>query len=91
MAYLLPIVQSLRAQELMALGNVTNDALRAEALSKLRRPRRPRAIILAPTRELVAQCVSMMTAMAKFTDLRAALIVGGGTRVQGIERHTRGG
>ncbi|KAL3761910.1 hypothetical protein ACHAW5_006139 [Stephanodiscus triporus] len=40
-----------------------------------------RALILAPTRELAAQCVSMMTAMAKFTDLRAALIVGGAKNV----------
>jgi ATP-dependent RNA helicase DDX27 len=40
-----------------------------------------RALILCPTRELAAQCVSMMTAMAKFTDLRAALIVGGAKNV----------
>lgn len=40
-----------------------------------------RALVLAPTRELAAQCVSMMTAMAKFTDLRAALIVGGAKNV----------
>ena len=40
-----------------------------------------RALILTPTRELAAQCVSMMTAMAKFTDLRASLIVGGAKNV----------
>ena len=40
-----------------------------------------RALVLTPTRELAAQCVSMMTAMAKFTDLRAALIVGGAKNV----------
>jgi superfamily II DNA/RNA helicase len=40
-----------------------------------------RALVLAPTRELAAQCVSMMMAMAKFTDLRAALIVGGAKNV----------
>ena len=40
-----------------------------------------RALVLAPTRELAAQCVSMMTAMAKFTDLRVALIVGGAKNV----------
>lgn len=40
-----------------------------------------RALVLAPTRELAAQCVSMMMAMAKFTELRAALIVGGAKNV----------
>mmetsp|Transcript_21764 Transcript_21764/g.52623 ORF Transcript_21764/g.52623 Transcript_21764/m.52623 type:complete len:941 (+) Transcript_21764:72-2894(+) len=50
-----------------------------------------RALILAPTRELAAQCVSMMSAMAKFTDLRAALIVGGAKNVmsQAAELRTR--
>jgi Superfamily II DNA and RNA helicases len=36
-----------------------------------------RGLILAPTRELAAQCLGMMMAIGKFTDLRAALIVGG--------------
>lgn len=40
-----------------------------------------RALVLAPTRELAAQCVSMMMAMSKFTDLRASLIVGGAKNV----------
>ena len=40
-----------------------------------------RALALAPTRELAAQCVSMMMAMSKFTDLRVALVVGGAKNV----------
>ena len=40
-----------------------------------------RALILTPTRELAAQCVSMMVAMSKFTSLRAALVVGGAKNV----------
>ncbi|KAL3757902.1 hypothetical protein ACHAWU_002822 [Discostella pseudostelligera] len=50
-----------------------------------------RALVLAPTRELAAQCVSMMMAMAKFTELRAALIVGGAKNVmsQAAELRTR--
>lgn len=36
-----------------------------------------RALVLTPTRELAAQCLSMMMSLAKFTELRAALIVGG--------------
>ena len=46
-----------------------------------------RALVLAPTRELAAQCVSMMMAMAKFTELRAALIVGGAKNVMSQVRH----
>ena len=46
-----------------------------------------RALVLAPTRELAAQCVSMMMAMAKYTELRAALIVGGAKNVMSQVRH----
>eukprot|EP00804_Cyclotella_cryptica_P001901 CCRYP_007344-RE/>CCRYP_007344-RE protein AED:0.44 eAED:0.44 QI:0/-1/0/1/-1/1/1/0/157 len=41
-----------------------------------------------PQRQLAAQCVSMMTAMAKFTDLRGALIVGGAKNVMSQVRAT---
>ena len=40
-----------------------------------------RALILTPTRELAAQCVSMMAAIGKYTSLRAALVVGGAKNV----------
>ena len=40
-----------------------------------------RALVLTPTRELAAQCASMMAAMSVYTDLRAALIVGGAKNV----------
>ena len=59
LAYLLPIIQWLRAQELLALGELTGDR-RMEALSILRRPRRPRALVLAPTRELARQSVGQV-------------------------------
>lgn len=36
-----------------------------------------RALVLAPTRELAIQSLKFTTKLAKFTDLRAALIVGG--------------
>jgi ATP-dependent RNA helicase DDX27 len=50
-----------------------------------------RGLILTPTRELAAQCLGMMTAMAKFTSLRAALVVGGAKNVnaQAAELRTR--
>jgi len=40
-----------------------------------------RALILAPTRELAAQCLGMIGSLAQFTRLRAALIVGGSKNV----------
>lgn len=50
-----------------------------------------RGLVLTPTRELAAQCFSMFTAIAKFTNLRAALIVGGAKNVaaQATELRTR--
>ena len=50
-----------------------------------------RAVVLAPTRELAAQCLGMIASLAQFTQLRAALIVGGSKNVasQGAELRTR--
>jgi ATP-dependent RNA helicase DDX27 len=50
-----------------------------------------RGLVLTPTRELAAQCLGMMNAMAKFTDLRASLIVGGARNInaQAAELRTR--
>mmetsp|Transcript_4369 Transcript_4369/g.6136 ORF Transcript_4369/g.6136 Transcript_4369/m.6136 type:complete len:440 (+) Transcript_4369:44-1363(+) len=47
-----------------------------------------RGLILTPTRELAAQCLGMMNAMAKFTSLRATLIVGGAKNIQAQVRET---
>lgn len=58
---------------------------------KQQTPSATRGLVLTPTRELAAQCLGMMTAMAKFTDLRAVLIVGGAKNVnaQAAELRTR--
>lgn len=50
-----------------------------------------RGLVLTPTRELAAQCFSMLTAISKFTDIRAALVVGGAKNVaaQAVELRTR--
>lgn len=37
-----------------------------------------RAVILSPTRELALQTVKVVKEMAKYTDLKAACLVGGG-------------
>lgn len=76
LAYLLPIIQSLRAQELMALG-VENGALAMEALSRIRRPRRPRALILAPTRELARQILGVLKSVGHHCKISSELLVGG--------------
>jgi hypothetical protein len=70
-AFLLPIMERIlqRGGRMKLGGGVSKNAAAT------------RALILAPTRELAAQCVGMMVAMAKFTDLRVALIVGGAKNV----------
>ncbi|KAL7438433.1 hypothetical protein ACHAXH_003452, partial [Discostella pseudostelligera] len=77
LAYLLPIIQSLRAQELMAIGSLENKALTAEKLASLRRPRRPRALILAPTRELARQILSVLKSVGHICKISCDILVGG--------------
>jgi ATP-dependent RNA helicase DDX27 len=50
-----------------------------------------RALILTPTRELAAQCLGMLSSLAQFTNLRAALVVGGSKNLpsQAAELRTR--
>jgi ATP-dependent RNA helicase DDX27 len=50
-----------------------------------------KALILAPTRELAAQCIGMISTLAQFTKIRACLIVGGAKNVnaQAAELRTR--
>lgn len=76
LSYLLPIVQSLRAQELMSLGDLTGER-RMEALSRLRRPRRPRALVLAPTRELARQILSVLKSVGHVCKVSSDILVGG--------------
>lgn len=76
LAYLLPIVQSLRAQEMLAF-DVENSSLRMEALARLRRPRRPRALVLAPTRELARQILSVLKSIGHICKVSGELLVGG--------------
>ena len=75
-AFLLPVMERIlqRGGGRASMGG-TNAKKKQSSIAATR------CLILAPTRELAAQCVSMMTAMAKFTDLRAALIVGGAKNV----------
>lgn len=74
-AFLLPVMERILRR---GGGRTSFGGANAKKMSSLAATR---ALVLTPTRELAAQCVSMMTAMAKFTDLRAALIVGGAKNV----------
>eukprot|EP00578_Thalassiosira_sp_NH16_P007897 CAMPEP_0181122614 /NCGR_PEP_ID=MMETSP1071-20121207/25411_1 /TAXON_ID=35127 /ORGANISM="Thalassiosira sp., Strain NH16" /LENGTH=730 /DNA_ID=CAMNT_0023207603 /DNA_START=113 /DNA_END=2302 /DNA_ORIENTATION=- len=76
LAYLLPVIQSLRAQELMA-STVDNPALSMEALARLRKPRRPRALVLAPTRELARQILGVLKSVGHVCKISSDLLVGG--------------
>ena len=76
LAYLLPVIQSLRAQE-MSARDVEHGALRMEALARLRRPRRPRALVLAPTRELARQILGVLKSVGHICKVSGELLVGG--------------
>ena len=56
-----------------------------------RAPAASRALVLTPTRELAAQCLSMLLSLARFTDIRATLVVGGAKNMpaQATELRTR--
>lgn len=82
-AFLLPVME-----RILQRGGGRTSFGGANAKKKQSTLAATRALVLTPTRELAAQCVSMMTAMAKFTDLRAALIVGGAKNVMSQVRLT---
>ncbi|KAL2609140.1 hypothetical protein R1flu_027713 [Riccia fluitans] len=70
LAYMLPIVQALRRDE-------------AES-GKATRARRPRAVVLCPTRELAEQVFRVAKSLCHHARFRAAMI-GGGVRMKGQE------
>lgn len=83
-AFLLPIMERI-LQRGGGKVQLQSKSKKSSAISATR------GLILTPTRELAAQCLGMMTAMAKFTSLRAALVVGGAKNVnaQAAELRTR--
>ena len=61
-------------------GSGKTCAFLIPVLSKLEKHKsrgQARAVVLSPTRELAIQTLRFARQMAKYTDLRAALIVGG--------------
>ena len=75
-------------------GSGKTAAFLLPALERLvHRPRRiaaTRVLVLTPTRELAAQCEEMGRQLARFTDVRFALIVGGlSSKLQEADMRTR--
>mmetsp|Transcript_1316 Transcript_1316/g.1813 ORF Transcript_1316/g.1813 Transcript_1316/m.1813 type:complete len:592 (-) Transcript_1316:177-1952(-) len=65
LAYLLPTLQQLKADELF------------EDFKRNRRPKRPRLIVLAPTRELAVQITSVVKQLSHHVKLSSQCLVGG--------------
>jgi len=79
LAYLLPIVQRLLDDE-EALRNAKPDgaAPKDKYLPGVRRPKRPRALVLAPTRELAVQICSVVKSLSHAgVRVSSAAVVGG--------------
>mmetsp|Transcript_51872 Transcript_51872/g.76873 ORF Transcript_51872/g.76873 Transcript_51872/m.76873 type:complete len:758 (+) Transcript_51872:34-2307(+) len=74
LAYVLPILQNLKISEMNLHDNDEDDD---DCLIRQRKPKRPRAIILAPTRELAHQILSVVKTLAHRIKLSSTLLVGG--------------
>lgn len=80
LAYLLPIMQSLKAEEALYANTVAASANKdpnSNLVNPFRRPKRPRAIILAPTRELSRQILSVIKQVSHRCKLSSVGIIGG--------------
>ena len=71
LAYLLPVVQMLKSDELLSLS------LSPEQAARLRKPKRPRAIVLAPTRELSTQILTVLKEISHSAKVSSESLVGG--------------
>jgi len=80
------IPQLLRGKDLLGIAQTGTGKTAAFALPLLQRldeenspprPRRPRALVLAPTRELALQIHEELTSLGRYTKMRHAFIIGG--------------
>jgi ATP-dependent RNA helicase RhlE len=80
------IPQLLRGKDLLGIAQTGTGKTAAFALPMLQRldeentppkPRRPRALVLAPTRELALQIHEELTSLGRYTKMRHAFIIGG--------------
>jgi len=75
LAYLLPLIQALKAQEM--LYQSTDTAENSKDGYWRGKPKRPRALILAPTRELTMQIASVLKSLSHHVKLSTTSLVGG--------------
>ena len=72
LAYLLPVMQKLKGEELL-MGSSSSSLTEASS----RKVRRPRAVIMAPTRELASQILSVLKDLSHTCKLSSVGIIGG--------------
>ena len=94
LAYLLPIMQQLKVQEMDLLSsNITTTYSSNNSTTPTlneRKPKRPRALILAPTRELAHQISAVMKSLSHTIKLSSAIVVGGeeyGVQRKKLDKH----
>lgn len=94
LAYLLPIMQQLKIQEMDLITTTTNSnnasATATVKLMEERRPKRPRVLVLAPTRELAQQISSVIKSLSHTIKLSSAVVVGGedyGTQKKKLDKY----
>ncbi|GMH53832.1 hypothetical protein TrRE_jg11680, partial [Triparma retinervis] len=72
LAYLLPLMQKLKGEELL-MGSSASSLSPASS----RKVKRPRAVVMAPTRELAAQILSVLKELSHTCKLSSVGIIGG--------------
>lgn len=77
LAYLLPVVHSLRAAEAAAAAAAADGGAAAGGVVGTSRPRRPRALVLSPTRELATQIGEVAKKVGHVAKFRSGVVVGG--------------
>jgi superfamily II DNA/RNA helicase len=77
LGYLLPIIQVLKAQEMLMQQQQSQENDDGSNAQNWRKPKRPRAIVLAPTRELTIQIASVLKSLSHTIKLSTSSLVGG--------------
>ncbi|KAJ3377747.1 hypothetical protein HDU92_008022 [Lobulomyces angularis] len=70
LAYLIPLIQQLREEENKLMENLDFDLDLPNPLGELRKIKRPRAVIIVPSRELVKQVTTTAKVFSHFSKLR---------------------